>query len=1325
MMKTKVMVVSLLALLAGYGLADTVEWIGASGGKYVEAANWQVRGTGENRVPTLDDIVVYDPGVGVSMEVNYNGWGDARHNPTAQFRNIRVESGTVTFTPTNGDFGGVSGETNEIYVAEGAILSLSVSLYAHERKPVWVMKTGAGDLRLANGWIDENYRLSMIVAAGTVDATYASANSPRFLDCEVWNGAKFYLAGSGVDDSVVTYKVEEGGLLSMSAADSRTKCRGISGYGEVVLREYAGGQMAGFNLSGGPYRFGGTIHRNKSTDHYVSFVNYKANASYPATDEERHFIIDGSDIFATRTDSSRTLACFNAAITPDFGRGIGTFYLPPIKAEPGVKYVLEDEDGEPIRLYANLFKNYTYGGYTSKWQTGEETVEMEGAGDWFVRSGTTTITGNQIRVTGTIGVTAGATLNLGNGEVAAADMSELPFAAIENEGTLNVKNVGAATMDGTISGSGTFNFYSPLTVGCMSIKLSGNNLTVDGGDVTVKGGETTSPQDYTRVYIRNGGKLTLTGRETLFCAPYAVGESVAGSKCDFHTVKQPRFLSFIGSADSMLEITDGAKMCFGRYDCRMPNLSLKDGGTLCVYGSSSSWQSAADATGVQELFSDGGVIGLFGLENYNNAPFPNPDAADRWVAKVGKKGLAIRYDESVSGRYISRLAFNDYLKTVPADGVSDGGVEIEAAGAFCLQRPQNVTGPFVLTDGRIDITKTQVDSCGAGDSLCGAGDLVFNGAWLGVQSLGADTSVRLAPGVGSKAVVRAASRLDLDPFAGSGWSLRGNALDIVLGPDDAAESSLSGEGGGVLYVCSKMGETDGSNKTKVLVKGGVDVRADGTPKVPVVMVKGVGANHYAAEASFAKYDATLGFVNYTDYATDLAAGADKVVRLESGVSAPAGTTTVSGLLLKPASSSAMVTIPSGSTLKVGNGTDPALVVTTPTASSDYALFGGSGTLDFGTSRGVFAIGNKINSNYARQSAVNAKISGQNGVTFSAMPGDLGAVINYKDNTDYALTAANEYDGGTDIDKAAVRVTNPLAFSTGPVTVNGGKMNGGAACFANVGPFANDFTISGYGRRVSEWDLCVQAGALEAFVKGVRITGDVTVKSHARVASPQLTLADGEVAMIFEGQVKGERLEVSAVRRTNGGAYYPTTVVFAQENAALTGGVDVFRSTAILRGAKPSLGTGRILLDEGVLRFENTEALVVPNRLMGIGTVQLAGEPEVKFTGDMEHVEAFALDLVGGRHEFSEIPAFATAIGNSSATRATIAFQGGLGTVAWPEGLTLDNALKFDLEIGEGTVLDLGGQALTVRRGLDGAAKRVVNGTFTELKPQGGMLFLVR
>ena len=48
MMKTKVMVVSLLALLAGYGLADTVDWTGESGASYTDAANWTVRGTEEN-----------------------------------------------------------------------------------------------------------------------------------------------------------------------------------------------------------------------------------------------------------------------------------------------------------------------------------------------------------------------------------------------------------------------------------------------------------------------------------------------------------------------------------------------------------------------------------------------------------------------------------------------------------------------------------------------------------------------------------------------------------------------------------------------------------------------------------------------------------------------------------------------------------------------------------------------------------------------------------------------------------------------------------------------------------------------------------------------------------------------------------------------------------------------------------------------------------------------------------------------------------------------------------------------------------------------------
>ena len=1298
-------------LLAGLGVADTVDWTGESGASYTDAANWTVRGTEEHRVPLNTDVIVFSPGVGMTISVDCSGVTEGRHQGITRFGTIRVESGRVNMTADgNIDFCATANVTNVLDVADGAYLDMGFAVYPTERKKCWIRKTGGGDVYLnsAYKWYDTSYIFEgAIVDGGALRETYYYGNFPLFRHVDIADGALFKrtsYASAGEND--IVYDVQKGGRLELSITGPALKYKAITGSGDVEFYDVSGsGFTTGPNLAGGPYRFSGTIRQEKTACD-LGFVNYLPNANCPAeTEAERHFIIDGSNVFPN-------LSAFGAMVTPDFGRGIGTFYLPPIYAAPGVKYVLEDEDGEPIRLYANLSTSTTAGR-----STGAATVEMEGAGDWFVRSGTSTITGNQVRVTGTVGTVAGATLNLGNGTDAAADMSELPFAAIENEGTLNVKNVNAATL-AALSGSGAVNVYSPLTVGSLSLDLttSVNVLTVDGGNLTVQGGEGAFQESYSRLKVINGGKLKLSGRDTLFCAAWSDRSG------DLYSSRRPGYLYMTSDANSLIELSDGATLRAGRYDVKLPDIRLVNGGRL-VFLDGVHWRSADGAT-LQEVYSDGGVIGLYGLEGFYNYTFPCADDADKWVAKVGPGGLKLRYDESNSGRSYSHLIWNDYLKTETADGLeTDGGVEIDAAGEFLLYRPQNVKGPFVLRDGNIFLSETLLDRCQAGDFPCGAGDLVFNGGWLsGGKDMSTDRSVNLAGGVGAKVIVRSASRFDLDARGESDWTTRTKALDVTLGPADAAASALVSEEGAVLYVMSEVTKkVDGSNKTRLFVNGGVDTYADGRTKVPVVVAAGLG------DAQLATYDAEKGLVAFSNYAAGLSeAGANGAVKIDAATTAPAGTTQVGALLVDEKTSGTYVTIPSGSTLQVGNGTDPAVVAIAPrSGDASFTTFTGAGTLDFGTSRGVFASGCRSNYTYTRTSKIQTKISGSNGVTFSAMAG-LNMSINYWDNVNYTVGAANDYEGGTVVDQAAVQVTDPLAFSDGPVEVLGGKMFGGAVCFSHVGPFDNDFTINGYGRRLESWGDLTQAGALEAFVPDVRITGRVNVASHSRIASPQLE--DGKTAFIFEGPVSGAELEIFGKYPSTATApdlaNRRTKVVFTQDNASLTGGVTVLNSVVVLRGANPTLGTGRIRLESGTLRFENTAAIDCSNAIAGINaTIELGAEKEVKFSGDYSRLESVTLDLCGLRHEFTEIPPFAS--WTSSDGRATIAIQGGLGTVAWPEGLTLDNAMKFDLEIGEGTVLDLGGQALTVRCGRDGAAKRVVNGTFTELKPQGGMLFLLR
>ena len=63
----------------------------------------------------------------------------------------------------------------------------------------------------------------------------------------------------------------------------------------------------------------------------------------------------------------------------------------------------------------------------------------------------------------------------------------------------------------------------------------------------------------------------------------------------------------------------------------------------------------------------------------------------------------------------------------------------------------------------------------------------------------------------------------------------------------------------------------------------------------------------------------------------------------------------------------------------------------------------------------------------------------------------------------------------------------------------------------------------------------------------------------------------------------------------------------------TGGTEVVSSILALTRAEGA-GTGRILLDAGTLRFENTEAITFTNAVEGVGTIVLAGTAPVTFEG---------------------------------------------------------------------------------------------------------------
>ena len=91
---------------------------------------------------------------------------------------------------------------------------------------------------------------------------------------------------------------------------------------------------------------------------------------------------------------------------------------------------------------------------------------------------------------------------------------------------------------------------------------------------------------------------------------------------------------------------------------------------------------------------------------------------------------------------------------------------------------------------------------------------------------------------------------------------------------------------------------------------------------------------------------------------------------------------------------------------------------------------------------------------------------------------------------------------------------------------------------------------------------------------------------------------------FKGVISGGALQLMK-------STFP--IVFEAANT-YTGGTEIVSSTLVLKGAGTA-GTGTVTLDNGVLRFENTEPVTFTNRVEGVGRIEVAGTAPVTFTDD--------------------------------------------------------------------------------------------------------------
>ncbi len=610
--------------------------------------------------------------------------------------------------------------------------------------------------------------------------------------------------------------------------------------------------------------------------------------------------------------------------------------------------------------------------------------------------------------------------------------------------------------------------------------------------------------------------------------------------------------------------------------------------------------SAGDWTGsTPSLIADGATLRFMTRDTPQAFNWPTASSTYSWKFKVGESGARVDgfFEQSFASETYRQL--NWYATAQTADGVeTDGGIVFAWPGVLSFYKPQSVAGPLAIKEGFVSLYDASFN--GVDGAVFGTNTMYLGNCWLQVNPQ-TDKGLKLASGSGAKLRYGRSATICVNR---SGSSV---PQTITIGSPDAVSSTLERSGkSGVLVVStarSTQPQSIDGYGGKVFVNGGVATHANGLVKDPIFAYSKSGSNESSYFYRFMRYDATLGLVACTNlYAVGLDGGSGSIANLDARVAeyyiADGEEKSVLAFSANGKdSSSVALTLGAGATLHVGNGVDPACVILNNIEGYGNArIAGASGKIDFGASEGVFAVSPSTGT--GRSSVITSVLAGSGGVTFSGVFGAFAT-------TDYSscvipavtLSGTNTYSGGTWINSVQVLPTKSTAFGTGTVDVGAGMACGGQIRFGTAGlNFANNFVIRGHGvKQHGNSATATDNGALW-FAANTEISGNVTIDRFARVT------ATNAVATL-SGVVSGGRLKI----RNSVDA----KIVLANSNT-YTGGTEVVSATlAVAKG--DSLGTGDVVLDGGVLRFENAEDITFTNKVSGTGTIVLAGKGSVTFT----------------------------------------------------------------------------------------------------------------
>lgn len=852
---------------------------------------------------------------------------------------------------------------------------------------------------------------------------------------------------------------------------------------------------------------------------------------------------------------------------------------------------------------------------------------------------------------------------------------------------INIVGLGSLVKSETIAtvpAPGRYAYPDGRTIGGSKAAQEGS-LTITGGTV-----ELSSVQNNSSVFAQTGG--------------YVIGASDP-EQCNVQSPMYTRMRPYNGV---VWTDTDSGGRTLGR--------NTVSGGTLRLGGATASTVGgfSVSSGAVMELLNgwsklsgcaekvsvDGGTLRLC-HDRAASFTVPNNSSAQSWTIQIGANGArvdgSLEQPPAVSpGSTVYDVDW--YMGAETASGLgADGGLVLAYPGRLNLFRPQNVSGGLTLADGRIVLEAEAFDTTSTMTPL-GTGNLNLLNAWLQCAAID-NRNMKLANGAGSVFTYGCSAVLCTRI---SGTNIK---QEFTIGSADETNPIVRQGKGAVLVFATGSNTTpyDGVNSGNVKVKGQVDAYSNGLCKGPLFSFTKDGSNDSNYHFELMKYDSAKGFVEATDlYVADLAGGADSVAFLDSSkgdTTAPTGETTVRAVVVSGnKTTDKPLVVPSGATLEVGDGVNPAPFILNRVAGYGGARITGAGTIDFGASEGVFAVNARGAGDDKYQTKIDPTIAGTGGVTFYGAPYGVYPLV--------TLNGANTYSGGTWITGVQVRPTKSTSFGTGKVDIGGGYAFGGQVRFATANlTFANDFKIQGHGVRTGDTGVDATDNGALWFLASTTLSGAIEIDEAARVTTRN---AAANVRATLSGAVSGGKLKLM-----RGG---DATVALTGHNT-YTGGTEVVGSTLALAHAD-SAGTGEIWADSSTIILENEEDVTIANPFSATGTVRLLGDGKVSFS-NLGDVSGAVLDVAGRTLPLANLPTGFGSCTNASDTVATLVLAAGANT------LPCNLAGEFYLQADQNATLDLGGRTVTVKRVRGRGILNVVNGTLIAPAHNLGMLLFVR